>query len=192
MLIRKTDAIRPSELTDERWFRMRRELLGAAFDRIILYEDHYLRGRAEGEIMGLFRKGVESAARGKEIIEVHGAIKAAEMALASAQPGELVLLQADAIDETMRFLARCKFSLDELRYQYPEETREGYATPQEALVALTEEGALKRYPAGVPKKARDALDHELKLIGELAQAAIGFDSSRGDVVSIQNLSFDHP
>jgi flagellar M-ring protein FliF len=33
---------------------------------------------------------------------------------------------------------------------------------------------------------------ELKLIGDLAQAAIGFDSARGDTVSVQNLSFDHP
>ncbi|MGA3344284.1 MAG: flagellar basal-body MS-ring/collar protein FliF [Terracidiphilus sp.] len=33
---------------------------------------------------------------------------------------------------------------------------------------------------------------ELKLIGDLAQAAIGFNSVRGDVVSIENLSFDHP
>ena len=32
----------------------------------------------------------------------------------------------------------------------------------------------------------------MKLIGELAQAAIGFDSARGDVVSVENLSFDHP
>jgi flagellar M-ring protein FliF len=33
---------------------------------------------------------------------------------------------------------------------------------------------------------------ELKLIGDLAQASIGFNSARGDVVSIQNLSFDRP
>ena len=33
------------------------ELLGAAFDRVVLYEDHYRRGRANGEIMGLLRKG---------------------------------------------------------------------------------------------------------------------------------------
>ena len=54
---------------------------GAAFDRVILYEDHYRRGRAEGEIMGLFRKGLESATRAKEIVEVAGATKAAEAAL---------------------------------------------------------------------------------------------------------------
>jgi flagellar M-ring protein FliF len=33
---------------------------------------------------------------------------------------------------------------------------------------------------------------ELKTISEIAQAAIGFNSARGDVISVQNLSFDHP
>jgi flagellar M-ring protein FliF len=33
---------------------------------------------------------------------------------------------------------------------------------------------------------------ELKLISEIAQAAIGFNSARGDVISVQNLSFDRP
>jgi cyanophycin synthetase len=80
------------------------ELLGAAFDRVVLYEDHYRRGRTQGEIVGLFRKGLESASRTTEIVEVEGATKAAEMALSSAQPGELVLLQADAIDETVHWL----------------------------------------------------------------------------------------
>jgi cyanophycin synthetase len=80
------------------------ELLGAAFDRVILYEDHYRRGRTQGEIIGLFRKGLESAARTKEIVEMDGATKAAEAALTSARPGELVLLQADAIDETVQWL----------------------------------------------------------------------------------------
>ena len=80
------------------------ELLGSAFDRVILYEDHYRRGRAEGEIMGLFRKGVESSTRAKEIIEIVGATKAAESALNMVQPGELLLLQADKIDETMDWI----------------------------------------------------------------------------------------
>ncbi len=80
------------------------ELLGAAFDRVILFEDHYRRGRADGEIVGLLRKGLASAARTKEIIEVVGADKAAELTLSTAQPGELVLLQADTIDETVQWL----------------------------------------------------------------------------------------
>lgn len=80
------------------------ELLGAAFDRVILYEDHYRRGRTQGEIVSLFRKGLEPATRAREVVEVDGATKAAEAALTSAQPGELVLLQADTIDETVQWL----------------------------------------------------------------------------------------
>jgi cyanophycin synthetase len=80
------------------------ELLGAAFDRVILYEDHYLRGRPEGEIVGLLRKGLDAAPRAKEIVEIAGATKAAEAALGSVQPGDLLLLQADTIDETMQWL----------------------------------------------------------------------------------------
>jgi error-prone DNA polymerase len=76
----------------------------------------------------------------------------------------------DAIAETMRFLEGCTFSLEELRYEYPEETCEGFASPQEALAAFTEEGAAKRYPQGIPPKVRHALDHELKLIAELSYA----------------------
>ena len=76
----------------------------------------------------------------------------------------------EAIDETLHLLERCKFSLDELKYEYPDETREGYATPQEALVAATEEGASRRYPDGIPDKVRTALDHEFALIASLNYA----------------------
>jgi cyanophycin synthetase len=83
------------------------ELLGDAFDHIILYEDHYLRGRKEGEIMGLFRRGLNSGSRVEEIEEVRGAVKAIEAGLAAVKPGELLLIQADEIDETMQFVERC-------------------------------------------------------------------------------------
>jgi error-prone DNA polymerase len=76
----------------------------------------------------------------------------------------------EAVEETLHLLERCKFSLDELKYEYPDETREGYATPQEALVAATEEGALRRYPDGIPDKVRGALDHEFALIASLNYA----------------------
>ena len=76
----------------------------------------------------------------------------------------------EAIEETLRLLERCRFSLDELSHDYPDETRAGYATPQEALVAFAEEGARSRYPGGVPAKVRHALAHELALIAELDYA----------------------
>lgn len=82
------------------------ELLGKAFDRVILYEDHYRRGRAEGEIIALFRQGLSTATRAKEIVEIQGAVQAVETALRTAQPGELLVLQADVIDETVEFVKR--------------------------------------------------------------------------------------
>src|SRR5262249_13591392 len=72
--------------------------------------------------------------------------------------------------ETQKLSDRLTFSLDELSYQYPDETREGFTTPQAALVHLSLEGAARRYPAGVPEKVRAALAHELELIGSLDYA----------------------
>jgi error-prone DNA polymerase len=77
-----------------------------------------------------------------------------------------------AIGQTARFLKRCRFSLDELKpHRYPSEFRSGYATAHEALVALTKEGAQRRYPAGVPSHVQDTLVKELTVIEELKCAA---------------------
>ena len=78
--------------------------MGHAFDRVILYEDHYLRGRAEGEIMGLFRQGLTVGERVADVQEFKGNIRAIESALKHVRPGELLVVQADKIDETMEFL----------------------------------------------------------------------------------------
>ncbi|MGE4035998.1 MAG: error-prone DNA polymerase [Parvularculaceae bacterium] len=88
-------------------------------------------------------------------------------------PMEMLRLFRDhpaAIEETLHVAERAQFSLDELRYEYPEETCGASATPQEELVRLTWEGAKARYPDGLPKKVAAALHHELALIGELDYA----------------------
>ena len=79
-------------------------LLGAAFDRVVLYEDLYRRGRQPGEIIRWLRQGLETATRTIEVIDVAGAAKAAEIAMSMAKPGDLVLLQADTVEETLRWL----------------------------------------------------------------------------------------
>jgi error-prone DNA polymerase len=77
----------------------------------------------------------------------------------------------EAIDRTLRFLDRCNFSLGELRKtEYPDENRVGYATPQEALVALAEQGFQRRYPDGVHPKVRLALNRELDMTINLGYA----------------------
>jgi cyanophycin synthetase len=87
------------------------EMLAASFDRVILYEDHYMRGRAAGEIMGLMRQGLAAGKRVVQIDEVRGAVPAVEAALQSAQPGDLLLIQADTIDETVDFMRQYLQSL---------------------------------------------------------------------------------
>ncbi len=62
----------------------------------------------------------------------------------------------EAVAESRAVLERLAFSLDELRYQYPDEPTGDAASPQEALERLTEEGARFRYPGGVPAKVRTA------------------------------------
>ena len=75
-----------------------------------------------------------------------------------------------AIEETRCFHNTLSFSLDELRYEYPDDAVAEGATPQEALERLAWEGAGERYPDGVPGRVRAQIVHELKLIAELDYA----------------------
>ncbi|MCA9280478.1 MAG: error-prone DNA polymerase [Phycisphaeraceae bacterium] len=62
------------------------------------------------------------------------------------------------------------FSLDELRYEYPDEIVPTHTTMMHHLRDLTERGATERYPEGVPEKIRTLIGHELALIDELDYA----------------------
>ena len=72
------------------------------------------------------------------------------------------------LDETVAVANRCRFRLDELRYEYPEELVPAGTTASSHLRALTECGARRRYPNGVPDKVKKLIEHELALIAELA------------------------
>ena len=87
-------------------------------------------------------------------------------------PGEMARLfrnHPDLVTRTAELAERCRFSLDELRYEYPHEVSAG-EDPQARLVRLTWEGAAERYGGSVPLKVQAQLDHELALIGRLAYA----------------------
>jgi error-prone DNA polymerase len=73
-----------------------------------------------------------------------------------------------ALAETLRIARECTFSLDELRYEYPEELVPPGETPASHLRKETWAGAQRRFPGGVPPTVREQLEHELALIAELA------------------------
>ena len=62
------------------------QIIAEAFDRVILYEDQYKRGRADGEIMQLLRTGLSAGPRVKEITDYQGASNAVEAALMPCAP----------------------------------------------------------------------------------------------------------
>ncbi|CTQ69248.1 error-prone DNA polymerase [Roseibium alexandrii] len=74
------------------------------------------------------------------------------------------------LHESLKILQEVQFSLDDLRYEYPEEPAGESASPQAELERLTLEGAKRRYPEGVPDKIRSTIDHELKLVADLDYA----------------------
>ncbi len=75
-----------------------------------------------------------------------------------------------ALMETRRFVEPISFSLDQLKYDYPDEPVPPGKTPQQHLVDETWKGAAKRYPEGIPGKVRELLEKELTLIGTLKYA----------------------
>jgi error-prone DNA polymerase len=88
-------------------------------------------------------------------------------------PQEMARLFArypQALHNTAAIADACRFSLNELRYQYPLEAQPGLSA-QQTLENLTWEGAGRRYPGGVPEDVDRQLRHELQLIGELDYAA---------------------
>lgn len=76
----------------------------------------------------------------------------------------------EALARTLEIADRCRFSLGELQYQYPDEVSTPGMTPQHTLAQLTFEGAARRYPDGVPDKVMAILNHELGLIERLDYA----------------------
>ncbi|HYF57282.1 MAG TPA: error-prone DNA polymerase, partial [Salinarimonas sp.] len=88
-------------------------------------------------------------------------------------PPEMARLFAghpDAVARTLEIAERCRFSLDELRYQYPHEVAAPGESAQATLERLAWEGADERFPAGVPEPVAAQIRHELGLIGRLAYA----------------------
>ena len=107
-------------------------------------------------------------------IEQLGFDRTANAERALRHPGEVRWLYQeypDAIAQTIEFLGRIDFSLDQLRYIYPEETVGNGETAQQTLERLAYEGAGWRYPNGVPDKVMKGLAHELELIGQMKYAA---------------------
>ncbi|MES2714280.1 MAG: error-prone DNA polymerase [Pseudomonadota bacterium] len=90
----------------------------------------------------------------------------AEAHLRSRQ--RLARLHAPAwLAASVHIAASCKFSLTELRYEYPKEIVPAGHTPTSWLRALTETGVRRRFPDGEAASVRHSIEQELALIAQL-------------------------
>jgi len=85
--------------------RQQTEILGDAFDDVILYQDACQRGREDGEVIGLLRDGLANARRAKQIDAITGEFIAIDTALARLQPGDLCLILIDQVEEALAHIS---------------------------------------------------------------------------------------
>ena len=86
--------------------RMQTEILGEAFDDVLLYQDQCQRGRADGEVVALLRQGLVNATRAKQVDEIYGEFLAIDTALARLQAGDLCLILVDQVEEALEHIAK--------------------------------------------------------------------------------------
>src|SRR5262245_52943299 len=88
----------------------------------------------------------------------------------AAEMARLFAHYPEAVSRTLAIAERTRFSLESLRYEYPDEPVPPDKTPQQHLEELTWRHAAERYPEGVPEKVLALLDNELSLIARLDYA----------------------
>ena len=77
------------------------EILGKAFDEVLLYQDQCQRGRADGEVVALLRKGLHGATRTSHVEEINGEFVAIDRALSRLRAGDLCLILIDQVDAAL-------------------------------------------------------------------------------------------
>jgi cyanophycin synthetase len=86
--------------------RQQTEILGDAFDEVILYQDQCQRGRADGEVIALLREGLAQATRTTVIQEIRGEFLAIDTALTRLQEGDLCLILIDQVEEALAYIGQ--------------------------------------------------------------------------------------
>jgi cyanophycin synthetase len=85
--------------------RQQTEILGAAFDEVVLFEDQCQRGRKDGEVIALLREGLKGAKRTTESSEIYGEFLAIDTAMGKLKEGELCLILVDQVEEALAHIA---------------------------------------------------------------------------------------
>ncbi|MDE2269495.1 MAG: error-prone DNA polymerase [Betaproteobacteria bacterium] len=153
-------------LDDERWLERLQDLAEATAIPLVAAGDVHMHRRSRKPLQDT----LTAIRLGRPIAECGHALQPnaerhlrSRLRLALTYPAELLA-------ETLRVAARCRFSLDELRYRYPKEVIPAGETADGYLRRRVYEGAGRRWPDGLHARVQDLLEHELALIAELGYA----------------------
>jgi len=150
-------------LTDEMWLYRLREMGRASEIPLVAAGDVHFHVRSRKplqDVMTATRLRKPLTECGLDLQENAERHLRTRLRLAQTYPAEL-------LEETLKVADRCHFSLDELRYQYPDEVVPPGHTPASYLRQITYEGAGRRWPAGMPAKVQTQIEKELELIADL-------------------------
>ena len=148
------------QLDDEHWLYRLRQVAELTAIALVATGDVHLHRRSRKplqDVMTATRLGQPLAACGLALQGHAEQHLRTRLRLAQTYP-------ADLLAETLRVAQRCRFSLDELKYQYPSEVVPADQTPASHLRRLTRDGAAQRWPQGVPPAVQRQIEHELALI----------------------------
>jgi cyanophycin synthetase len=84
--------------------RQQTQILGDAFDSVVLYQDQCQRGRADGEVISLLREGLVNARRATDVTAIDGEFNAIDAGLSRLEPGDLCLILIDQVDEALAYI----------------------------------------------------------------------------------------
>jgi hypothetical protein len=85
--------------------RQQTEILGDAFDEVILYEDQCQRGRQDGEVVALLRQGLANARKTTQVSEIKGEFLAIDTAMDKLTSGDLCLILVDQVEAALAYIA---------------------------------------------------------------------------------------
>jgi cyanophycin synthetase len=80
------------------------QILGKAFDEVLLFQDACQRGREDGEVIGLLREGLQGALRTTHVQDIQGEFNAIDIALSRLSPGDLCLILIDQVEEALAYI----------------------------------------------------------------------------------------
>ncbi len=156
-------ALRERDLGDEMWLYRLREASQSSGVPLVAAGDVHMHVRSRKplqDVLTATRVGKPLTECGSELQPNAERHLRTKLRLAQLYPPEL-------LQESVAIADRCDFSLEELRYQYPDEVVPAGQTPTSYLRRITYEGAGRRWPAGMPAKVQTQIEHELALIEEL-------------------------